>query len=143
MANEKAKKFLGQIDDLDCKITNKLAEIEQWKSIALGTTVQLSERVQTSGSKQTMSNAIDRYVDIEKEINSYIDELVDKRMEVIKVIEKLKTKHYDILHKVYIQKFDYNKIADIYDKSYSNVTSLHGRALVELEKLIERLGLKV
>ena len=35
------------------------------------------------------------------------------------------------------------KIADIYDKSYSNVTSLHGRALVELEKLIERLGIKV
>jgi DNA-directed RNA polymerase specialized sigma24 family protein len=90
-----------------------------------------------------MSNAIDRYVDIEKEINNYIDELVDKRMEVIKVIEKLKTKHYDILHKVYIQKFDYNKIADIYDKSYSNVTSLHGRALAELEKLIERLEIEV
>lgn len=143
MANEKAKRFLRQIEDLDCKITNKLAEIEQWKSIALGTTLQLSERVQTSGSKQIMTYAIDRYVDIEKEINNYIDELVDKRMEVIKVIEKLKTKHYDILHKVYIQKFDYNKIADIYDKSYSNVTSLHGRALAELEKLIERLEIEV
>lgn len=143
MANEKAKKFLGQIDDLDCKITNKLAEIEQWKSIALGTTVQLSERVQTSGSKQIMTYAIDRYVDIEKEIKNYIDELVDKRMEVIKVIGKLKTKHYDILHKVYIQKLDYNKIADIYDKSYSSVTSLRGRALAELEKLIERLGIEV
>ena len=86
MANEKAKKFLGQIEDLDCKITNKLAEIEQWKSIALGTTVQLSERVQSSGSKEKMANAIDRYVDIEKEINKYIDELVDKRKEVIGVI---------------------------------------------------------
>lgn len=143
MANEKAKKFLGQIDDLDCKITNKLAEIEQWKSIALGTTVQLSERVQTSGSKEKMADAVNRYLEIEKEINKYIDELVDKRMEVIKVIEQLKTKHYDILHKVYIQKLDYTKIADIYDKSYSNVTSLHGRALVELEKLIKRLGIKV
>ena len=76
MANEKAKKFLRQIEDLDCKITNKLAEIEQWKSIALGTTVQLSERVQTSGSKQTMSNAIDRYIDIENEINK-LHELID------------------------------------------------------------------
>ena len=143
MANEKAKKFLRQIEDLDCKITNKLAEIEQWKSIALGTTVQLSERVQSSGSKEKMANAIDRYVDIEKEINKYIDELVDKRKEVIGVIEQLKTRHYDILHKMYIQKLNYYQLTDIYDKSYSNVTSLHGRALVELEKLIERLGIEI
>jgi DNA-directed RNA polymerase specialized sigma24 family protein len=143
MANEKAKRFLGQIERLDCKITNKLAEIEQWKSIALGTTARLTERVQTSGSKDKMADAVNRYVEIEKEINKYIDELVDKRMEVIGVIEQLKTRHYDILHKRYIQKLDYYQIAEIYDKSYTNTTSLHGRALVELEKLIERLGIKV
>ena len=143
MANEKAKKFLRQIEDLDCKITNKLAEIEQWKSIALGTTVQLSERVQSSGSKSKMADAIDRYVEIEKEINKYIDQLVDKRMEVIGVIEQLKTRHYDILHKMYIQKLNYYQLTEIYDRSYTNVTSLHGRALVELEKLIERLGIEV
>lgn len=143
MANEKAKRFLGQIERLDCKITNKLAEIEQWKSIALGTTVRLTERVQTSGSKSKMADAIDRYVEIEKEINKYIDQLVDKRMEVIGVIEQLKTRHYDILHKMYIQKLNYYQLMDIYDKSYSNVTSLHGRALVELEKLIARLGIEV
>lgn len=135
MAN--AKEFLKQLKKLDKLIENKLAEKEQWKSVALGTTVQLSEKVQTSGNQQKMADAVGRYIDIESEINDCIDSLIEKKKDVISVIEQLNATEYDILHKVYVQYLTLYDVADIYDRSYSWVTSVHGRALNNVKKILE------
>lgn len=135
MAN--AKDFLNQLKKLDKLIENKLAEKEQWKSVALGTTVQLSEKVQTSGNQQKMADAVGKYIDIESEINDCIDDLIAKKKDVISVIEQLKATEYDIIHKVYVQYLTLYDVADIYDRSYSWVTSVHGRALNNVKKILE------
>ena len=44
---------------------------------------------------------------------------------------------YDILHKVYVQFFTLYDVADIYEKSYSWVTSIHGRALANVRKILD------
>lgn len=132
-----AKGFLRQIRKLDALIKNKIAEREQWKAIALGTSVQLNERVQSSGSQQKMANAVERYIDIEKEIDQCIDNLIAKKQEVIGVIEQLNAVEYDILHKVYVQHFTLHEVAYSIDKSYSSVTSIHGRALVNVKKILD------
>lgn len=134
----KAKEFLNQPRKLDVLITNKLIEIEQWKAIALSSTAQQTgERVQSSGSQQKMADAIDRYVDYENELNRQIDELIDTKRDVLAVIEQLETIEYDVLHKIYVQFLTFSDVADLYDRSYSNITTIHGRALKNVQVLLD------
>lgn len=133
-----AKQFLNQLKKLDKMIENKLAEKARWKTMATGTTANISgERVQSSGSKQKMADAVGRYVDIEREIDEQIDKLVDTRQEVICVIEKLNTTEYDLLHKVYVQYMSLYDVADMYGNTYSWATTVHGRALKHVQKILD------
>lgn len=139
-----AKQFLNQLKKLDKMIENKLAEKARWKTMATGTTANIGgERVQSSGSKQKMADAVGRYVDIEKEIDEQIDKLVDTRQEVISVIEKLNTTEYDLLHKVYVQYLSLYEVASMYKNTYSWATTVHGRALKNVQKILnERDGVQ-
>lgn len=134
-----AKQFLRQLKKLDKMIENKLAEKARWKAIATGTTAQMGgEKVQSSGSQQKMADAVCRYVDIEKEIDEQIDILIDTRQDVINVIERLNTTEYDILHKMYVQYMSLYDVADIYNKSYSWATTVHGRALKNVQAILDQ-----
>ncbi len=132
-----AKLYLLQLHKLDKLIENKMAELEQWKAIALGTTAQMNgERVQSSGSQQKMADAVGKYVDLQREIDACIDRLVDTRNEIIGVIEQLDAMEYDVLHKLYVQRFTLQEVADICDKTYSWVTTTHGRALKNVNQIL-------
>lgn len=141
----RADKYLQQIEKIDKLIENKIAESERWKEIAMGSSpFSEGERVQSSGSKQKMADAVARYVDLEAEINAEIDFLVDKKQEIIRMIEKLPAAEYDVLHKRYVMLKDLRDIAtDIsdrqgkaYNTAYSWVTTVHGRAMAHLQKLL-------
>lgn len=132
-----SRSYLLQIRKLDRLINNKLAEVDHWKSVAFSTsTYSEGERVQSSGNKQKMASAVERYIDIQKEINADIDRLIDLKQEVIKTIEALPEKEYDVLHKVYVQGMTFDEIADIADRSYSWATTVHGRALASLQRVL-------
>lgn len=142
------KAFLRQLEKLDMIIENKLIERDQWKSIALSVTsgsetVKINgvwhntEKVQSSGNPQKMADAIARYVDIEAEINQYIDRLIDAKKAVINVIEQLNPTEYDLLHKVYVQHITLYEVSDLLDKSYSWVTTVHGRALKNVKRILD------
>lgn len=134
----KAKDFLKQLRKYEMLIRNKMAEKAQWKAIATGTTARIDgERVQSSGSQQKMADAIGRYIDMEAEIDRAIDKLVDAKNDVIHVIEQLPVDEYDVLHKIYVQYFTLYEVADIHDKSYSWVTTVHGRALQKVQKILD------
>ena len=132
-----AKEYLSQIKKLDTLIDNKLAEVAHWKAVASGTTSRSEgERVQSAGSKQKMADAVARYMDMEAEINADIDRLVDIRQEVIKTIEQLPWIEYDVLHKVYVQGKELWEVADCHEKSYSWTTTIHGRALANVQRIL-------
>lgn len=134
----KAKKFLGQVRKLDTMIKNKLVEKEQWKAVAMNTTSKMDgDRVQSSGRKQKMAESIEKYIDMEREINKEIDNLVFAKREVIRVIEQLNTTEYDILHKRYIQGLSLMDIANNLDRTYSSITSIHGRALKNVQDILD------
>lgn len=133
-----AKNFLKQLKKLDYMITNKMIEKERWLSRATDISVKYGgDRVQTSGSQSRMADAVCRYVDMEKEIDADIDRLVDAKNEVIEVIEQLSAVEYDVLHKVYVQYMTFDEVADIYDRSYSMITTIHGRALKNVQRILE------
>ena len=134
-----AKDFLKQLRKLDIMISNKLAEKDQWKAVALGITAQMGgERVQSSGSQQKMADAVNRYVDIEKEIDEYIDRLIDAKKDVINVIEQLDATQYDVLHKRYIQDMSFDEIGYACGgKTKSWATTTHGHALKNVQLILD------
>lgn len=133
-----AKTFLRQPKKLDCIITNKLIEKEQWKAIAAGTGQQMGgERVQTSSNPGKMADAIAKYIDMDAEIDECIDRLIDAKKDVIGVIEQLNATEYDLLHKVYVQYNRLETVAEMYDKTYSWATTVHGRALRNVQKILD------
>lgn len=137
----KAKEYLQQVGKLNRLIENKMIEREQWKSMATSTgTFSDGERVQSSGSQQKMADAVGRYVDLEKEIDRCIDAYVDTKQNVIRTIEQLPTTEYDILHKIYIQGKLLEDVADIYDRTYSWATTVHGRALKAVQDILDERG---
>ena len=147
----KAKEYLLQVKKLDRMIENKLDEVVHWKNLAEITTANIeSERVQSSGSKQKMEEAVCRYLSMESEINAVIDELVDARQEIIETIELLNADEYDLLYKMYVgirnvRRNDIfetiyltlDEVAAVKDKSKRWAASVHGRALVNLQKVLD------
>ena len=134
----KAKEYLLQIRKIDRLVENKIAELEHWQAIATGTTTfSDGDRVQSTGNKYKMEDAIIKCIEINNEINSEIDRLVDTRKEVISTIERLKPSEYDVLHKIYVQNKDFQEIATAKKRSYSWVTTKHGRALASLQKILD------
>ena len=136
-----AKAYLGQIKKMDKIIENKMAEAECWRNIAAGVTISNDERVQSSGNKQRMETAVCRYIDIQAEIDVCIDRLVAKKQEIIRLLEQLTSpEEYDLLHKIYVQQMTFQDVANKYERSYSWVTTIHGRALANLQRILDKKG---
>jgi hypothetical protein len=134
-----AKCFLRQVEKLDARIRNKLIEQQQWRDIALGITANMDgERVQSSGARSKMAEAVEKCVDMEREIDGLIDSLIDTKKEVIAVIEQVDSPiEYDLLHKRYIQKMQLQDIADEYGREYGWATTTHGRALKSVQDILD------
>ena len=134
-----AKEYLLQVKKLDVLIKNKLIEKQQWKDIALGITTSMDgERVQSSGTKSKMADALVKCIDIETEINNLVDKLIDTKKEVISVIERLSSPlQYDVLHLHYIQFVTLQEIADKYGMSYDWAKQAHKRALKNVQRIRE------
>lgn len=135
-----AKNFLLQVERLDVRITNKLIEKQQWRDVALGITASIGgERVQSSSSQQKMADAINKCVDMESEIDNLVDELINTKKKVIETIEKLYSPtEYRILHLRYIQHISLTDIAEQLNKEYTWVTTTHGRALKNVQNILDK-----
>lgn len=150
----RAKTFLLQAQKLDKLIENKLAEQAQWLAVATSTTGSYGSdtgvRVQSSGNQQKMEAATLRYIEAGAATDREIDRLVDAKRDIISVIELLDTIQYDVLHKMYIgvivedkrrpPRVEYKSlqdIADIYDKSYSWAKGKHGKALKNVQRILD------
>jgi hypothetical protein len=138
-----AQVYLEQVEKTEIVIRNKLIERKQWRDIALGITANMEgERVQSSGAKSKMANAIEKCVDIEAEIDSLIDRLIDLKKEVTATIEKLQSPtEYNLLHMRYIQFIPLKDIADRWNTEYTNVTTAHGKALKKVEEIRRKVTL--
>ena len=130
---------LEQVEKLDAMIKNKLIEQQQWKEVALGITANMGgERVQSSGTKSKMADAVEKCIDIEGEVNNLVDRLIDAKREAIALIEQVDSPiEYNVLHMRYIQYIDLQGIADHYRREYGWATTTHGRAIASVQKILD------
>ena len=134
----RAEEYLLNISKIDKLIENKIAEMENWKAIAMGTTAYSEgDRVQSTSAKEKMADAVARYLDMEAEVNAEIDRLIDTKQEVVSTIEKLKIDEYDVLHKIYVQGKSLKEVAADRHRSYSWARGKRGRALANLQKILD------
>ena len=135
----KAQKYLERVEKLDAIITNKLIEQRQWKEVALGITANMDgERVQSSGSKSKMADALGKCIDMEAEIDRAVDNLIDTKREVIATIEALDSpSEYRLLHARYIQHIELKEIAEMWGKEYTTITTMHGRAIANVQRILD------
>lgn len=136
----KAEVFLKRVEKIDTILENKLIEQRQWRSIATSITANMDgERVQSSSPKSKLENAVVNCVAMEDEICECVDKLIEEKRKVTKVLESLYSPtEYKILHMRYIQYISLSDIADRLNREYTWVTTTHGRALKNVQKILDR-----
>lgn len=133
-----AKEYLSQIRMMDLRIKQKIDEAEDIKALAFnaGALSADGERVQTSpsGSSKQM-NMIEKYIDMQEEINAEIDKFIDLKHKIINEIQALSDVRYvDILYRRYVACESFERIAVETGYDYYWVSTLHGRALKAFER---------
>lgn len=136
----KAQKYLERVEWIDTIVHNNLIEQKQWQDLALSITANMGgERVQSSGSKSKMADAVERCIDAEEHILNAVDRLVAEKREIVKTIEQVDSPIcYNVLHLRYIQYKSLQEIADKYKKSYDWVKTTHGRAIAAVQRILEK-----
>lgn len=136
----KAQDFLEQYKTQQTIIVSCWEELARWKDIALSVTGSIEgERVQSSGSKQKMADAVVSYSDIEADRKQQIAEARAIQNEIVRTIARLKESEYYVLHGIYILGKQYKEVAASRNppKSTSWATSVHGNALIHLQQLLD------
>lgn len=132
-----AREYLEKVRKIDRLIENKMIELEQWRTIAEGTSAKVAgERVQTSKSQHKMEDAVIRIDEIKNEINSIVLANMEYKQEVIATIETLEPTYYDVLHKIYIQDMQIAEVAAVYHSTMRNVLRRKGKALKQLQGIL-------
>lgn len=136
-----AKDFLMQIKKLDRLIENKFIEAQHWRDVAQNTTSRISdESFSSSPNPHRTAEAICKYMDLEEEARQCADKYIEAKKSVLKVIEQLNATEYDVLHKLYVQNFTLQEVAYAYDHAYTWATTVHGRALKNVQKILDKEG---
>lgn len=134
----KAKEYLMQVVRADRMIDNKLHEIEELRRTAISVTSVLKDDVVSGGGTgDKVGTIVSKIVDMENELDREIDKLVDLKREVMSVIDQLEPTKCEILYKRYLQKKTWEKIAVETGFSYVWVCKLHGRALQDVERILD------
>ncbi len=135
----KAQIFLERVQMADEIIPCKLVERQQWHDLALSITAQMGgERVQSSGAKSKMEQAVVACDTVEGEILDSVNRLIGVKQKAVSLLERLDSPiYYKILHMRYIRYMEFVDIADELRMEYSNVTTTHGRALGQVQRLME------
>lgn len=126
--------YLEQWEKLNTLIINNMAEKLKWLDVANGITAHFGgERVQSSGSQQKMADALDIAADIQREIDQAKAQLESIR----RTIQQLNATEYDVIHKRYIQGMEFKDIGASKKQSKSWATTVHGRALQNLQRILD------
>ncbi|MDD4608959.1 MAG: hypothetical protein PHY71_02245 [Bacteroidaceae bacterium] len=134
-----AKEFLRQYQNTLIDIRNMEAEALELEEMALSITVNTeNERVQSSGSGDSMASLVAKICDMKIMIMEKRSLALDKLQQVERVIAEVENKDYrQLLHRRYIEGNTWEKIAVEMNYSYQWICKLHGRALPEIERILK------
>ncbi len=134
-----AKAFLQQVRRLDYEIENKLIERAQWLDLGRRVSPSYSGAGgKGSGGRGGLERAAVQLGDLDRELDKLVDKLIRKKQRISSTLSKLpNAQEYEVLHLRYIQYLSLMEIADRWRVPYTNVTTIHGRALRNLQRILD------
>ena len=129
------KEYLNQARYIDRQIDAKLEHQSHLNSIIFKATSTISDMPGSPSRDITKrERAIEKVIDLEKEIDDEIDRLVDKKRELQTLINQIDNREYRLLLELrYVNISTWEKIADIMGLSLRSVYRMHGAALIEAD----------
>ncbi len=135
-----AEEYLMQARMLNKKIDNKVAELEQLRSLADGVGSPVAgEKVQTSSSGDRMEATVIKILGMEEDVRNELARLMDLRKDIIDTIEQLKDPiEYHILHMYYVQEKSIRQIQHKVTYSKTGVIRVKERAIRHVSEILDQ-----
>lgn len=133
-----AKEYLSQTAVINHKIDSKLEQAGSLRTLAMKVTTTFGEdKVKTTKKQSPMEEIMVKLIDLEQEVNDDIDVLIKTKEELLEVINQVSDiNHQVILEKRYIAGKTWEDIAKETGYDRSTVYRNHGKALKEVEEII-------
>lgn len=132
-----AKKFLERALQLDERIDSHVAELNQYRRLAMNITgSRLDERVSHSAPNEApFAKWVERIVDKEKEINEEIDRLVAIKLEISSFIDRIDNPRWQcLLRSRYVMCRPWAAVAEEMNYGMSSVYRIHKQIMAVLDK---------
>lgn len=132
-----AKKFLERALQLDERIASHVAELNQYRRLAMNiTSSRLDERVSHSApNEEPFAKWVERIVDKEKEINEEIDRLVSIKLEISSFIDRIDSPRWQcLLRSRYVMCRPWSAVAEEMNYGMSSVYRVHKQIMDILDK---------
>ena len=134
-----AKEYMGRIRDFDRSINRKLDRALALKALALKVTPTLKDAGAMGGGNQDkLQSAMDKYIDLNNEIDMDVDKLVAMQDEAYALLGQIRNqKYYKVLELHYLKYQTFEQIGVAMDCSRRWAEKLHGRALEVFDRVLK------
>jgi len=131
-----AKMFLSQARWLDKRIDVKQEQVDRLRALATRITPTRGDvQVAGSGTVRSMEDLVAKIHKLEAEINAAIDMIINMKVKIAAVIAEVEEPlHRDVLEWRYLAGMSWENVAQQMNYSQRQVYTLHGRALLAVEK---------
>ena len=138
-----AKAYLKRIRLLDDKIDDGVEELAQLDALLKKVTSAMGgEVVSCSKNPDKMTDILHKVDKLRKTLNRNVDKYVDIKQEAAELLPMVEDPvHYTILHSRYVLYKTWEEIADEIGYTYQWTCHLHGVALQEFGKIMQKSGL--
>lgn len=124
-------------------INNNLAEIYQLRTLASNISIAMtSDKVQTSGNKDTLGNTMAKVYDLEKEVDALVDNMYVQKKKIVNQIEGMlkynddrHEEYYDVLTARFVRCMTFEKIPNEINMSERKMYYIYNEALKEFERM--------
>ena len=134
----RAETYLKQIEESECRIENKIAEIQRLEALADNISPHLAEvKVSSTPNPFRAQEVWSRLIDARDELFDEVNELLDLKLEITRTLEMLPAEEYDVLFNIYVLIKPVQQVAD--DKHYTRqaIYYTRDRGLEELQKILD------
>lgn len=134
----KAEKYLEQIEINECRISNKISEIQRLETMAVNISPHLSEiKVSSTPNPHRAQEVWDRLIDARNELFEEVENLLVLKREIINKLEQLPHQEYDVLYKLYVLMQSAQNIADEEHYSRQSIYRYKCSGLEKLQKMLD------
>ncbi len=134
----KSKKALKKIHDLDDAANAAMWQVDSLEASAMRMTAYYGHNPRGGGSGDN-ADAIIRLTQARADCNEAIDRFVDYKLKCIDMINLLrKSTHRQLLTLRYLNYMSWDEIAAKMNYGIDHVFKLHGYALIEFQKILDR-----